>query len=154
MVHVTKKLITMNLYKIISHPYTLFLAYCFLIIVGEHLAGVYIMYVLLSLPYGYLHSILAIAGIILLFIGHNGFRNNKHSNLKKFTNIIALFLLVASVYYFFWNDPKGYNLGTFREPVALASFIITGIIALCFLINNLPIKTNSNRNHKSSLMSA
>jgi hypothetical protein len=153
MVRVTKKLITMSFFKIISHPYTLLTTYFILLISGEHMGGFYLLYVLLALPYGGLHSILAVAGGLIIFINYHTLRH-KHLTLSKVVNILGLCLLFFSIYYFFWNDPKGYNLGTFRQAVPLASFIITGIFALCFLINNLPIKINSNRNHKSSLLSA
>ncbi|MGI8600106.1 MAG: hypothetical protein ACR2KB_12710 [Chitinophagaceae bacterium] len=130
----------MSIYKILSHPYTLIMSYFMMLIIGEHIGGIYLMYVLMALYYGGIHSLLAIAGTLIIFISHHRLKNKKYDLLGRVLNIVALFMLFFSVYYFFWNDPKNYNRGTFEQTIPLLTFILTGFLALCFLLDNLPLK--------------
>lgn len=99
---------------------------------GENSRSVYILYILMALPFGALHSLLAIAGIITLVISYHGFLNKR--SIMKVLNLVGFMLLFAALYYFFWADKHHFNYGTFQETVPLLTLIITALIAACFLV--------------------
>jgi len=122
----------MKLFKILSHPYTLIICFSLILISGEQWGGFYAFYLLLALPYGGVHSLLALAGFFSLLVSLHWVKN--HLVLQQVLNVVGLFFLISSLYYFFDNDKSHYNLGTFQEPVSLASIIITICVSICFLI--------------------
>jgi hypothetical protein len=126
----------MKLFKILSHPYTLIICFLMMVISGEHLGGFYALYILLALPFGGVHAILAVAGIIILLISHNAFAKKGKQRESIAMNVFGLLLMVSSVYYFFSADKKHYNWGTFQQTVPMLTIILTASVALCFLIGN------------------
>lgn len=121
----------MKLFKILSHPYTLIICFCCIVISGEHSGGFYAMYILLGLPFGALHALLAVVGILALLISH---QFNNREALSRFINVLGLFLLLGSIGYFFWADKKNYNYESFDQFIPLATMILTAFISICFLI--------------------
>ena len=122
----------MKLFKILSHPYTLILCFSCMLISGESLGGFYIMYILLGLLHGVLHSLLGFYGMLLLFVGyHLPLKRNKW--IKQLLSAIGFLLMVASVYFFFSQDTAHYNWGTFEQTVPLFTLLFTGFIAVCYL---------------------
>jgi len=122
----------MKPFRVLSHPYTLIICFLLIIISGENWGGFYLLYILMALPFGALHALLAIAGIASLVIGYHGFQ--KKLSVMKILNLVGVMFLLASLFYFFWADKHHYNYGTFQETVPLLTLIITAIIAVCFLI--------------------
>jgi hypothetical protein len=122
----------MKLFKILSHPYTLIICFSLILISGEQWGGFYAFYLLLALPYGGVHSLLALAGFFALLVSLHWVKNQVV--LQQLLNVVGLFFLVSSLYYFFDNDKLHYNSGTFHEPIPLATLIITICVAICFLI--------------------
>lgn len=125
----------MKLFRILSHPYTLILAFLFIVISGRHLGGFYAMYVLLGLTHGVVHSVLGFLGIVVLVATHHS-NWRQQSSIRKASNIVAVGLLFASLYLFFTNDKEHYNWGTFEESVPLFTLGFSVFIALCFLVGN------------------
>jgi hypothetical protein len=101
---------------------------------GEHLGGFYALYILLGLFAGAVHTLLAVAGIIILLISYHRF--NDKTAVNQLLNIIGVLLLFASIYFFFWNDKQHYNWGSFSQTVPVITMVLTTLIATCFLISN------------------
>lgn len=138
----------MKVFKFLSHPYTLIICFLMILISGEHLGGFYILYILLALPHGGIHAILALAGIGILLASYYKFNRRKTYRIAFFLNIAGLALLFLSIYLFFFNDKQHYNWGTFEQTVPLISLFFTGLIAILFLIDNLGVgqmPVNANR---------
>jgi len=131
----------MKIFKILSHPYTLIICFSLILISGEQWGGFYAFYILIALPYGGVHALLAIAGILAVLIS---FHWTNNQTLKQILNIVGVFFLFTSLYYFFDNDRQHYNWGTFQEPVSLLTIIIASCVAICFLATTLITKTRKN----------
>jgi hypothetical protein len=106
---------------------------------GEHLGGFYALYILLGLFAGAVHSLLAVAGIIILLVSYHRFRNK--NTLSQTLNVAGVLLLFSSIYYFFWNDKQHYNWGSFEQTVPVLTMIVTSLVAVCFLSRTF-IKTS------------
>lgn len=124
----------MKIFKFLSHPYTLLICFCLIIISGEHLGGFYSLYILLGLFIGAVHSLLAVSGIIVLLISYHRFRNR--NLLAHLLNMTGLLMLLGSLFYFFWNDKEHYNYGTFEQTIPVLTLVLFALIAACFLIGN------------------
>ncbi len=61
----------MRILKIITHPYIVIISFFAILISGEGFGGFYLLYLLLALPYGGIHSLLALIGIVLLLVNYN-----------------------------------------------------------------------------------
>ncbi len=136
MAHVTK-LIIMKALKIITHPYTLIVSFGLIMISGEHLGGFYALYLLLALYYGGIHSLLGLAGVVLLIVSRNVNTRSKHSGLPIILNIGGALFMILSLLVFFYRDKDGYNYGTFAQAVPLISLSLFSIIVLLFIAKNL-----------------
>src|SRR5215203_3813986 len=101
---VTNKATFMKAIKIITHPYLLIIDLLMILISGEHLGGFYILYLILALPIGAIHSVLAMLGIGLLLLSHHRFQVEDKPSAKSALNIIGCLLLLLSIYLFFLND--------------------------------------------------
>jgi uncharacterized membrane protein len=131
----------MKIIKILGHPYALVISFLFLLISGEHLGGFYILYLLIALPHGGLHSILAIIGIAAILVA---FHRNIKLTTSALLSIVGFALLIVSVYLFFANDTTHYNSDTFFQTAPLTTFFIFGFIGICFLISQLSHFVRSN----------
>ena len=123
----------MKRFRILSHPYTLLFCFSFIIISGESMGGFYIMYILLGLLHGVLHSLLGFYGMLLLVITHH-LPLKRNIFVKQILNVFAVSLMAASVFFFFRNDTAHYNRGTLEQGVPLFTICFTAFIAVCFLI--------------------
>src|SRR5882724_7746089 len=96
----------MKILKFLSNPYLLISVFLLLLISGEQVGGFYFIYLLMALPHGGIHAVLAIAGIVLLLL-------NYHIKTIPFISFsfstISISLLVLSLYFFFANDNTNYN---------------------------------------------
>ncbi len=123
--------------KIITNPYTVVITFLMIIISGQHLGSFYIVYLLLALPHGGIHALLAVIGIsLLLIIYHN---KRMSSIIKSILNVIAILMLIASLFIFFYIDDEHYNYGTFYQLVPQTTLVLFVFIALCFIVRNICI---------------
>jgi hypothetical protein len=125
----------MTILKYLGHPFTVMIAFCAILITGEHFAGFYIVYILLALPYGTLHAILGIIGIGLLFIVGNMSKTNRY--YKGALQLVAATCVVLSLIIFFYNRYRYNNSITFHETVPLLSLVLFGLIWVLFTINSI-----------------
>ena len=127
----------MRVFKILSHPYTLISCFLFMLISGQHLGGFYVLYLLLALPHGGIHSLLAVAGIGILLLNYHLLRGKQNKIVSKSLDVLGLILLVGSLLYFFLNDTQHYNWGTFDQGLPMFTICLTSFIGLCFLVGIL-----------------
>lgn len=138
-VHATKKLIFMKTIRIFTHPYTLIVSFCTILISGEHIGGFYFMYILLGLTDRALHSILAIVGTVLIIISHVKLQRP----VKFISNLIALAIMILSIFVFFYQDKENYNIETFYQVVPLVMMGFFFIVSIAFAINNAILLFNA-----------
>ncbi|WP_121356761.1 hypothetical protein [Flavisolibacter nicotianae] len=123
----------MKLFRILSHPYTLIFCFSFMIISGESIGGFYIMYILLGLLHGVLHSLLGFYGMLALIISYH-LPLKRNIFIRQILNVIGIALLFASVFFFFQNDKAHYNWGTLEQGLPMFTLMFTALIAVCCLI--------------------
>jgi hypothetical protein len=121
----------MKLIKLIGHPVTVVCMFCLLLISGKSIGGFYLLYILLGLPHGALHAILAVTGITLMVTGYK-LPNQSAKILKPVLYFLSLALMVVALTTFFANS-KGYNDSTFHQTVPLGTFVLFGVCVLCNL---------------------
>ncbi len=122
----------MKMIRLVTNPYVLIVAFSCVLISGKHLGGFYLLYILLGLPHAAIHSVLGMAGIILIV-----FSDQKLGGTLKFvSNLIGLFLMVASLFVFFYRDKENYNIGTFYQVVPQLVFALFLVISIGFAVNN------------------
>ena len=136
MVHAIKITI-MKKIKIITQPVTLIICFLLILISGEHLGGFYLLYILLGLPHGEIHSVLAAAGIGILIFNQIKYKNESNYLVAPLLNISGLLLLILSLFLFFHNDRNHYNYSTFYQTVPLIIFGLFNLLAIVFLLTNL-----------------
>lgn len=126
--------------KIITHPYIVIISFFIIMISGEHLGGFYLLYLLLALPHGGIHSLFALFGILLLLISYNKYKRKKIYLIESIINMVAIILLILSLFSFFYNDKERYNFGTFYQIVPQITLVVFSIIALTFLLDNVLVR--------------
>jgi hypothetical protein len=136
MVRANNKSDCMKVIKVISHPYILITVFLMILISGEHFGGVYLLYLLLGLRIGAIHSILGLMGIVLLLISNHRFQSEDKLSVRGTMDIIGCFLLLLSIYLFFSNDREHYNYGTFSQLIPLISLILFLTVSLLFIVTN------------------
>lgn len=127
----------MKAIKIIIHPLTVIISFLFILIIGEHVGGFYIKYILLALPHGSIHAVLAVGGIVLILFSHYKYRQQYADSIEPMLNISGVCMLAVSLLLFFTNDKQQYNIGTFDQTVPVLTIIIFGLLATCFSLNSL-----------------
>lgn len=127
----------MKLIKLITHPYIIIISFFAILISGEHLGGFYLVYILLGLPYGAVHSLLALSGVMLMLISYYKFKRNRLYVVESISNIIGLILLILSLFLFFYNDKDHYNIATFYDTVPQITLSIFAMLSVAFLLYNL-----------------
>ncbi|HEV7333125.1 MAG TPA: hypothetical protein VGN63_18970 [Flavisolibacter sp.] len=123
----------MKLLHILGHPVVVITLFCLLLVSGEHFGGVYLLYILLALPHGALHALLAIGGVLLVLSGYQ-LRSGKRRVLSFVVSVMGLLLMLSSLVVFFGNDKEGYNRATFSQGIPLVSYILFGISMLCYVV--------------------
>jgi hypothetical protein len=123
----------MRMLRYLTYPYALMISFLMIIISGEHFGGFYVLYILLALPHGGLHGILAIIGIGLLFL--TGSKSKNIGVYKNIAGLLAATCLLLSLFVFFHNDRDGYNDGTFHQAIPLFSILLFASIWLAFTIS-------------------
>ena len=106
-----------------------------IMISGENFGGFYAIYILMALPFGGLHALLALAGIITLLTNH-AMRRNGIGFARSVFDVLGVLLLFASLFYFFWADKQHYNYGSFQQAIPLLTMMITAAVAICVLVRS------------------
>jgi len=112
---------------------------CFLLILisGEHLGGFYLLYILLGLPHGAIHSILAVIGVALLLFSNHRYQREFKYLTEPFLNIVGVILLALSLILFFFKDSHHYNYSTFYQTMPQISIGVFALLIVSFLVSNL-----------------
>lgn len=129
----------MKLIKILTHPYIIIISFFIILINGEGFGGFFLLYVLMGLPYGAIHSLLALLGIVFLVVNYYKYKGKKELLVQCLLEIFGIILLILSVFVFFYNDKQHYNYGTFYKLIPMIMLILFGIISLLSIINNIMI---------------
>ena len=122
----------MKLLKIIGHPVTVMVMFIFIIISGEHLGGFYLLYILLGLPHGAPHSILALVGILSMLLSYKLVRS-RPAFLKPTLSFIGISVMVLALTTFFGRS-EGYNDNTFSQTVPVISICLFAFFSICCLV--------------------
>ncbi len=143
----------MKIIKIVGHPVLIISIFLLLLISGESFGGFYLMYILLGLPHGVPHSIIAIAGLGLMFTGYKVYRQQFHI-VKPLLYIFGNALMIFALFIFF-QDSKGYNDSTFHQTVPVITFVLFGLCVLCnvLLTVSLCVKTPNKRDKRLKIAS-
>lgn len=138
----------MKAIKILGHPITVICLFFVILISGESIGGVYLFYLLLALPHGLVHSLLAILGIGLLTLSYSQLKT-KQNVAMKLINVVGILLLLLSILTFFYNDKGHYNYGSFSSA---AFWITSGLFVLSTLFHLLITLTPFGKiNHRRKL---
>lgn len=135
--------------KYIGHPVLAMSVYLLLLIEGAHFGGFFLLYLLMSLSVGSLYAIIAFVGLLLLFIGYKVYRKNLHP-IKPILYVSGLVFMITALFIFF---EKKERLETFELAIPTLTFIIFGIVSICFLINTFLLLRES-IHHRDENMNA
>ncbi len=121
--------------RFLIHPVTICLLFCCLIISGESTGGFYILYLLIGLPHGVLHSLLGTAGVVVLILS----LYFKKSSVVASLGLVASGCFLLSLIRFFTQRGASYNYATFRQFVPLAILIVFLLCLLLFIFKQLEL---------------
>jgi len=127
----------MKAIKIITHPVLLILSFLFILISGEHLGGFYLLYLLLALPHGGIHALVALVGISMLIFTYIKFNRENRYIIEAIINMAGAACLVVSLFLFFFNDRSGYNAGTFEQLMPQITLVLFGLLVIAFALFNI-----------------
>ncbi|MFC0773377.1 hypothetical protein [Terrimonas alba] len=127
----------MKIAKVLFHPFLLLLSFCLIVISGQHLGGFYVTYIFMTLPYGALHSIAAIVGFSLIALSYLLSYRQVLPHMLSLLNLVGVGCLIFSFVWFFYQDPTGYNLGTFEQPLPLITVCLFALLAAGFIANSI-----------------
>ena len=127
----------MKTFNILTHPLLLITSFLFILISGEHLGGFYLMYILIALPHGGIHSLLALTGIVLLVCSYSKYKSANKIFLIPTLDILGVSCMAFSLFFFFHRDKRGYNDGTFEQLVPQITLVLFSLLSLLFIIKNV-----------------
>lgn len=127
----------MKVFHIITNPILLISFYLVLLISGENFGNVYLFYILLALPYGGIHSMLAFSGIAILVFCYLKFKRRNKYLIEPLLNFAGLTCMLLSIYYFFHNDRSNFNISTFDPGLPRNMLIFFGLLSLLFVTDNI-----------------
>lgn len=126
----------MKLIKIISHPVVVSCIFLMVLISGEQFGGFYLIYLLLGLPHGALHAVLALVGILCMLLGYRV--NLRQNNIAKPLLYVSGDVIFIIALITFFKESKGYNDATFHQTIPVITFVLLGIC----IISNILISTS------------
>jgi xanthosine utilization system XapX-like protein len=133
----------MKAIKVLGHPIIIMSIFLLLLIEGDNFGGFYLLYLILALPYGAPYAIVALLGLIVVFIGYKIFRVRLHP-MKPILYLIGQTLMFCSLIMFF---SKGNKYATFQQIIPLFSFVLFALCSICLLINSfILLKQQRNSN--------
>jgi len=122
----------MKLLKLISHPVLVCITFSVILISGDHFGGVYLLYLLMALPHGGPHAVLAFIGAAVILITYGRYRRQSRYLVDPLLNILGVFLLYASLWVFFFRSWEE-NDGTFDQAVPIISLAVFALSSLSLL---------------------
>lgn len=141
----------MKVFEIIAHPLTLIVSFFFILISGEHFGGFYLLYLLLALPYGGLHALVAMSGIAVLIVAYLKFKRQNQYVIETIMNVLGAACLVVSLIVFFYHDQSNYNLGTFHQVIPKITLAVFGVLVIVFALYNI-LRTISRKIDDKSML--
>lgn len=141
----------MKLINIITHPVLMITSFSLILISGEHFGGFYLMYLLMAIPHGGVHAVLALLGAGLVLFSYGKYKRQSRFFIEPLLNILGAFGLYASLWLFFYNSWE-YNNGTFRQTVPLVSLALFGAVSLGFLVNSIARFAGAKPNGSAGLL--
>jgi hypothetical protein len=90
-----------KLLNIITHPNIVIISFFGILINGEGFGGFFLLYVLLGLPHGVIHALIALLGVVLLLVNYYKYKRKKKLIAQSLIEILAVILLMLSVFVFF-----------------------------------------------------
>lgn len=120
--------------NILVNPVTLIGSFCLVLISGEKMGGFYLIYLLLGLIGGYLHSFLAVAGVVAVLIADR-FKENRI--LRYLIKLVGALLLPMSLLFFFQNDTAHYNWETFSRTTSQVTLVLFGFFWLGYVLKTV-----------------
>ena len=127
----------MKALKYLTHPTILIISFLLILISGEQFGGFYLLYILLALPHGGIHAILATLGIIILIYSNYKYKRQFSFLIEPILNITGAILLILSLGLFFNNDLRHYNYGTFFQIIPIITLTLFGLLSVGFLVNSV-----------------
>lgn len=122
----------MKLIKIIGHPVLVMSLFLLILISGEQFGGFYLLYLIMGLPYGAPHTLIALTGLLTMFIGYK-IHPKQLPKIKPILYLLGDGFMATALFVFFWSS-KGYNNSTFEQAVPLISLSLFGICVLSNLL--------------------
>jgi nitrate reductase gamma subunit len=134
----------MKTFEIVGNPFLMICLFLIILISGESIGGVYMLYLLLALPHAGIHAILAIFGIGLIIYGRIKLKTINPA-ITKVMHLAGIILLILSLVTFFYNDKQGYNYGSFDSPAFWTTSGLFVMSALSSLVKMfLPVRRGKN----------
>jgi xanthosine utilization system XapX-like protein len=140
----------MKIIKILGSPVLVMILFLLIIIEGKRFGGIYLLYLLISLPHGAPYAIIAIAGLLSLLIGYN-ISNNKRRLAKAVLYLTGATFLILSLIMFFIKEPRGNNNATFEQTIPLFTLCLFGFSILCLVINTVIMFRRLNNGNTHSM---
>jgi len=85
----------------ITHSTVLIISFMLVLISGQQFGGFYLLYIMLALPHGGLHAILAVMGIAVLIFSNYKYKRQFSYLIEPLLNITGAALLFLSLFLFF-----------------------------------------------------
>jgi len=126
----------MKVIQILTHPICVLVLFCLVLISGENFGGFYLLYVLMALPHGGIHAILAVAGTAVLLFSYLKYGGKSVYFIDPLLNILGVFCLYLSLWLFFLHS-WDFNQATFQQSVPIGSFVLFGLVSLGFLVRSV-----------------
>lgn len=141
----------MKTVQLFRHPYAIIISFFAIMISGQHLGGFYLLYILLALPHGSSHALLALFGVLLLLSVARKYAGITMPVIGNVLCILAVTLLVLSLFFFFYNDTHHYNYDTFKFWLSLVSLALFFFCSISSLVANFWVLIKRlNNTHASS----
>ncbi len=136
--------------KVFKHPLAVIISFIMILISGKQTGGFYILYLLLGLPHGGIHSITGILGTLLLLFGNIKSKQWGGNYISLCLNLLGVLLLWLSLFSFFYNDKGNYNIATFYQllPQILLSLFL--LISIVFFVHNILLLLKHPKNNYNS----
>src|SRR5439155_27050777 len=139
-------------FKIITHPLTVVISFIVIVISDEQFGGFYLLYLLMGLIHGAIHSVGGFLGIALLLFSNIKSKQWSRNIISACVNLSGVILLWLSLFLFFYNDKSNYNISTLYQLLPQILLLVFLSISICFFVHNvlLLLKYSKNNNYKAS----
>ena len=122
-----------RLKHIFSHSITVAVLFCVIIISGQSTGFFYLTLLMLGLTHALLHSVLGIAGLILVFLSGG----NKQTPVKAYIGLSGVVCMILSLVRFFTQPEGSYNYPTFHQFLPLLMLSLFFVAFLLFVLKQL-----------------